>query len=79
MLSATETGIVRHLHFRGAEWLVEVEVKGHKLITYRSLEKETLYPGQEVRVLVHRAYLFNEEHSWIEENRLKVDPMPIMI
>lgn len=79
VLSATETGIVRHLHFRGSEWLVEVEVKGHKLITYRSLEKETLHPGQEVRVLVHRAYLFNDEHSWIEENRLKVDPMPIMI
>ncbi|MFB4325617.1 ABC transporter ATP-binding protein [Priestia sp. BR_2] len=79
VLSATETGIVRHLHFRGSEWLVEVEVKGHKLITYRSLEKETLQPGQEVRVLVHRAYLFNDEHSWIEENRLKVDPMPIMI
>lgn len=79
VLSATETGIVRHLHFRGSEWLVEVDVKGNKLITYRSLEKETLHPGQEVRVLVHRAYLFNDEHSWIEENRLKVDPMPIMI
>ncbi|MEK3733831.1 MULTISPECIES: sulfate/molybdate ABC transporter ATP-binding protein [unclassified Paenibacillus] len=79
VLSATETGIVRHLHFRGSEWLVEVEVKGNKLITYRSLEKETLHPGQEVRVLVHRAYLFNDENSWIEENGLKVDPMPIMI
>lgn len=79
VLSATETGVVRHLHFRGSEWLIEVDVKGHKLITYRSLEKETLQPGQEIRVLVHRAYLFNDEHSWIEENALKVDPMPIMI
>lgn len=79
ILSATEKGIVRHLHFRGSEWLIEVEVNGHKLITYRSLEKETLQPGQQVRVLVHRAYLFNDTDSWIEENRLKVDPMPIMI
>ncbi|QCT03955.1 sulfate ABC transporter, ATPase subunit [Paenibacillus algicola] len=79
ILSATEQGIVRHLHFRGSEWLVEVEVRGQKLVTYRSLEKETLRPGQEIRVLIHRAYLFNEENSWIEENRLKVDPMPIMI
>ncbi|NMO96126.1 sulfate/molybdate ABC transporter ATP-binding protein [Paenibacillus lemnae] len=79
ILSATEEGIVRHLHFRGSEWLVEVEVKGRKLVTYRSLEKDTLQPGQEIRVLIHRAYLFNEEDSWIEENRLKVDPMPVMI
>ncbi|WP_422658060.1 sulfate/molybdate ABC transporter ATP-binding protein [Paenibacillus sp. EC2-1] len=79
ILSATEQGIVRHLHFRGSEWLIEVEVNGHKLMTYRSLEKETLKPGQEVRVLVHRAYLYHDSDSWIEENRLKVDPMPIMI
>ncbi|KKO53513.1 sulfate/molybdate ABC transporter ATP-binding protein [Paenibacillus sp. DMB20] len=79
VLSATEQGIVRHLHFRGSEWLVEVDVKGHKLVTYRSLEKETLQPGQKVRVFIHRAYLFNEEESWIEENRLKFDPMPVII
>lgn len=59
--------------------MVEVEVGSHKLMTYRSLEKDTLQPGQPVRVLVHRAYLFNDERSWIEENRLKVDPMPVII
>ncbi|WP_054955891.1 sulfate/molybdate ABC transporter ATP-binding protein [Paenibacillus dakarensis] len=79
ILSATEKGIVRHMHFRGSEWLIEIEVGGHKLVTYRSLEKETLQVGQEVRVLVHRAYLFNDTDNWIEENRLKVDPMPIII
>lgn len=79
MPSATAQGIVKHLHFRGSEWLVEVEVGGHKLSTYRSLEKETLQPGQEVAVLVHRAYLFNEERSWIQENSLKEDPMPVFI
>lgn len=79
MASATEKGVVKHLHFRGSEWLVEVEVNGHKLVTYRSLEKETLQPGQEISVLVHRAYLFNDERSWIQENNLKEDPMPIFI
>ncbi|MNI82804.1 hypothetical protein D3C73_1395580 [compost metagenome] len=79
MASATEKGIVKHLQFRGSEWLVEVEVNGHKLVTYRSLEKETLELGQEIAVLVHRAYLFNDERSWIQENSLKTDPMPVYI
>lgn len=79
MASATGKGVVKHLHFRGSEWLVEVEVNGHKLVTYRSLEKETLQPGQEISVLVYRAYLFNDERSWIQENNLKEDPMPIFI
>lgn len=77
--SATEQGTVRHLHFRGSEWLVEVEVKGHKLVTYRSLEKETLQPGQKVRVFIHRAFLFNEKESWIEENRMKYSPVSVII
>ncbi|MDR0269818.1 sulfate ABC transporter ATP-binding protein [Paenibacillus sp.] len=79
MLSVTEEGVVHRLHFRGSEWMVEVEVGSHKLMTYRSLEKPALSVGQHVRVLVHRAYLFNNERSWMEENRLKVDPMPVMI
>ncbi|WP_136603859.1 sulfate/molybdate ABC transporter ATP-binding protein [Paenibacillus dokdonensis] len=79
MLSVTEEGVVHRLHFRGSEWMVEVEVGSHKLMTYRSLEKPALTPGQHVRVLVHRAYLFNNERSWMEENRLKVDPMPVII
>ncbi|AZK48288.1 sulfate/molybdate ABC transporter ATP-binding protein [Paenibacillus lentus] len=77
--SATAPAIVKHLHFRGSEWLVEVEVSGHKLTTFRSLEKETLHAGQEVRVLVHRAYLFNDEKSWIVENPLKAEPLTVMI
>ncbi len=79
LLSATEKGKVRALHFRGSEWLVEVMVGNNKLITYRSLEKETLSVGQEVRVLVHRAYLFNDHENWMVENHLKSDPMPVSI
>lgn len=79
VLSATEIGRVGHLHFRGSEWLVEVEVGNSRLVTYRSLEKEVLHPGDSVHVLVHRAYLFNDNDSWIMENALKEDPMPVHI
>ncbi len=79
LLSATAPGIVKHLHFRGSEWLVEVEVEGQVLTTFRSLEKETLQAGQEVRVLVHRAYLYNNERSWIVENPLKANPLSVII
>ncbi|MGP0586470.1 sulfate/molybdate ABC transporter ATP-binding protein [Paenibacillus timonensis] len=79
LLSATAPGVVKHLHFRGSEWLVEVEVGGHTLTTFRSLEKETLKAGQEVRVLVHRAYLFDQKRSWILENPLKGNPLSVII
>ncbi|MFS0723396.1 sulfate/molybdate ABC transporter ATP-binding protein [Paenibacillus sp. 1P07SE] len=77
--SATESGKIKQLHFRGSEWMVEVTVGDTTLITYRSLEKEILQPGDEISVLVHRAYLFTDEDSWIMENRLKEDPMPVHI
>ncbi|MNZ75183.1 Sulfate/thiosulfate import ATP-binding protein CysA [compost metagenome] len=79
LASATVSGTVKHLHFRGSEWMVELIVGDTKLITYRSLEQEVLHPGDQVSVLVHRAYLFNDNESWIEENKLKTDPLPIFI
>ncbi|MBP3965766.1 MULTISPECIES: sulfate/molybdate ABC transporter ATP-binding protein [Paenibacillus] len=77
--SATVLGKVKHLHFRGSEWMVEVEVGDIKLITYRSLEKDVLQPGEEISVMIHRAYLFNDNDTWIMENKLKEDPMPMHI
>lgn len=79
LASATLAANVKHIHFRGSEWLVELEVGSVKLVTYRSLEKDVLQPGDRVQVLVHRAYLFNDQESWIQENSLKEDPMPIHI
>ncbi|TFE28162.1 sulfate/molybdate ABC transporter ATP-binding protein [Cohnella luojiensis] len=79
LLSATEAGKVRHVHFRGSEWLVEVEIGSARLVTYRSLEKAIVHPGDEVQVLIHRAYLFNDNDSWVMENKLKEDPMPVHI
>lgn len=79
LLSATVPGRVSHIHFRGSEWLVEVEVGDNKLVTYRSLEKEVLHAGDEVLVLVHRAYLFNDNDSWVMENKLKASPIAFEI
>ena len=79
LASAAMRGKVHHIHFRGSEWMVELLLGDTRLITYRSLEKEVLKPGDEVDVLVHRAYLFNDSDSWIMENKLKIDPMPVVI
>lgn len=77
--SAVIEGVVKHIHFRGSQWLVEVTVNNQVIQTYRSLEKEELVVGQKVDVLIHRAYLFNENESWIHENQLKEDPLPVYI
>ena len=77
--SASEEGVVKAVHFRGSEWLVEVQVKDLLLKTYRSLESPSLSPGEGVQVLVHRVYMFHDEDHWTLENSLKNDPMPIFI
>lgn len=77
--SATEIGIVRDIVFRGANWLVDVELNNYRLSAYRSFEKETLLPGEEVHVLIHRAYQYNDKEASVIENNLKDDPMPVYI
>jgi sulfate transport system ATP-binding protein len=65
--------------FRGTNWQVDIEVNGHRLFAYRSMEQETLHPGDKVQVLIHRIYLFNHEETKTVENALKYDPMPVHI
>jgi sulfate transport system ATP-binding protein len=77
--SATERGIVRSIVFRGASWLIEVELENYRLSAYRSFEKESLQLGEEVHVLIHRAYQYNEHEANVIENNLKDDPMPVYI
>jgi sulfate transport system ATP-binding protein len=77
--SAAEHGIVRNVFFRGTTWQVEVEVGAYRLFAYRSLEQETLKPGDQVAVLIHRLYKYNAESTQMMENSLKYDPQPIYI
>lgn len=77
--SAAEDGVVKNVIFRGTNWQIEVEVAGSRLYGYRSLERPALQPGDRVKVLVHRVYLFNDSDHVTQENRLKYDPMPVHI
>lgn len=77
--SAVEQGIVRNLYFRGTMWEVEVQLGNDRFIAYRSLEKDTVEVGEEVGVLIHRIYRFDDESGTMVENSRKVDPMPVYI
>src|SRR5690606_20911075 len=76
---AAERGIVKEVSFRGARWLITVEVRVNLLSGYRPLENEVLKPGDEVLVLIHRLYEFNDQGMSVRENGAKIDPMPIHI
>ena len=76
---ASEKGIVHSILFRGNNFEVIVKVGELLLTGYRSLEHEPLVEGEEVFVLIHRLYIFDETDSRMVENRLKIDPMPIYI
>lgn len=77
--SAAETGIVTSVSFRGNNIQIEVQVGENKLIGYRTLEDDPLKEGDEVLVLIHRIYVYNNKETKTLENKLKVDPMPIYI
>ncbi|TMV48397.1 sulfate ABC transporter ATP-binding protein [Paenibacillus mesophilus] len=76
---AAESGIVRDVFFRGNSWQVEVQLGSQSISAYRSLEKDPLKAGDQVLVLIHRLYLFNDKHSRIVENGMKTDPLPFNI
>jgi len=76
---AAERGIVRDVIFRGANWLVVVEVRGRIISGYRPLDKPLLKPGDEVLALIHRLYEYNDNGMAVRENGAKIDPMPVYI
>ena len=77
--SAAEKGVVSSVSFRGNNIQIEVQVGENKLTGYRTLEDEPLKEGDEVLVLIHRIYVYNNKETKTLENRLKVDPMPVYI
>ncbi|MBD7911320.1 MULTISPECIES: sulfate ABC transporter ATP-binding protein [Clostridium] len=78
--SAAEKGRVYSISFRGNNLKVQVKVGDILLTVYRGLEEEHLSINDEVYVLIHRLYIFNDKESRMAENSLKkVDPMPIYI
>lgn len=81
--SAAERGVVRDVFFRGSSWLIEIALQTatgpQMLYAYRSLQFEPLQPGDDVCVLIHRMYLYEQEEMRLVTNMLKEDPMPVII
>ncbi|MBE6050116.1 MAG: ABC transporter ATP-binding protein [Clostridium sp.] len=76
---ASEKGIIEETSFRGNNIEIKVKVKDIILTAYRSLEKEEVKSGEEVYVLIHRIYVFDNNNSKMEENSLKINPVSVYI
>ncbi|HHX60770.1 MAG TPA: sulfate ABC transporter ATP-binding protein [Epulopiscium sp.] len=77
--SAAEKGVVKEILFKGHHLEITVTVGHLSLVGSRTLEQEPLTVGEEVLVLVHRLYVFDDLKAQVVENKLKTDPMPIFI
>jgi len=76
---AAEKGIVKDIAFRGSNIEVDVQI-GEQLITgYRNLEQEPLTIGEEVLVLIHRVYTFNDKNAKVVENKIKTQEASVFI
>lgn len=76
---AAEKGIVKDIAFRGNNLKIDVQVGNEILDGYRSLELEPLEIGEEVLVLIHRVYAFNDNCTSVLENRIKTEEMSVFI
>ncbi|MDF2505220.1 ABC transporter ATP-binding protein [Clostridium sp.] len=78
-VSASDKGIVTDISFAGSNWIITVKIGNIQITGTRSLEQSAFKLGDEVLVLIHRLYLFNDNKVEIVENKLKIDPMPVYI
>ena len=78
-LLAADKGTITDIAFRGSSFEITIKVGEVMVTARRSLEEDPLMLNEEVYVLVHRIYLFDHGETKIIENKLKEDPMPIMI
>jgi len=76
---AAEKGIVKDIAFRGNNLEIDVRIGNEILNGYRSLEEEGLKIGEEVLVLIHRVYAFNEQKAEVVENKIKTQEMSVFI
>lgn len=76
---AAEKGIVKGTAFRGSNIEVEVQIGEQLLSGYRSLEEEPLKIGEEILILIHRVYAFNDRNAKVIENKIKTQEMSVFI
>jgi len=70
LLPMAETGVIQDIAFRGSYLTLTLEVNGILLSTNRSLERRPVAIGEEMCVLVYRAYVLEEEDTKIYKNQL---------
>lgn len=76
---AAEKGIVKDIAFRGNNLQIDVQIGDVVLNGYRSLEQEPLVIGEEVLVLIHRIYIFNDKNAEVVENKIKTQEISVFI
>ena len=76
---AAEKGIVRDIAFRGNNLQIDVQIGNAIINGYRSLEQEPVEIGDEVLVLIHRVYTFNDKHAEVVENKIKTQEISVFI
>ena len=71
--SAAESGIVKDVLFRGSHLDVTGDVNGVEIVAERSMEKDVVKPGEQVHVLIYRLYVFDENQTYLLENKAMQD------
>ncbi|MDF2922636.1 MAG: cysA [Paenibacillaceae bacterium] len=70
---AADEAVIRDTLFCGSRWQLDVDLAGHRLTVYRSLEKPLLSVGDSIWVMIHRLYVFEGPTAEIAENALKAE------
>ncbi len=73
LISVSESGVIRDIEFRGSYLTLTLEVNGILLNTNRSLERRPVSIGEEMCVLVYRAYVLEDENAHIHKNQMLKD------
>lgn len=68
-ISAAETGVVKDVVFRGNRIDITVDINGIEVVGERSLEKDLVFVGETVHVLIYRLDVFDEAQTYLLENK----------
>ena len=62
-----------HVHTEYSHLDVTVDVNGVEIVAERSMEKDVVKPGEQVHVLIYRLYVFDENQTYLLENKAMQD------
>lgn len=70
LIPAAEKGVITDISFRGSTLELTLEVNGVSLTTNRSLERRHVEIGEEMCVLIYRAYILEEDDTTVYKNQM---------